>query len=65
MIKKDTTLQFEDGVEFLSHYSDQNTNELKSEIKSNYKNFKKLRMKDVSGYPWANIYNSQLDPCIE
>lgn len=64
MINNDTTLQFDDGVEFLSHYSDQNTNELKSEIKSNYKNFKKLGLEDVSGYPWANSYNFQLDPCI-
>ncbi len=39
MVNIDTTLQFDDGVEFLSHYSDQNINKLKSEIKSNYKNF--------------------------
>jgi len=64
MINNDTTLQFDDGVEFLSDYSDQNTNELKSEIKSNYKSFKKLRLKEVSGYPWANIYNFQLERCI-
>lgn len=65
MINNDTTLQFDDGVEFLSHYSDQNTNELKSEIKSNYKNFKKLGLEDVSGYPRAkNCYNFYLDPCI-
>ena len=60
-----TTLQFDDGVEFLSHYSDQNINKLKSDIKSNYKDFKKLRLKEVVGYPWANnIYHFQLDPCI-
>jgi hypothetical protein len=65
MINNDTTLQFDDGVEFLSHYSDQNTNELKSNIKSNYKNFKRLRLKEVFGYPWANIYVFQIDRCIE
>lgn len=65
MINNDTTLQFDDGVEFLSHYSDQNTNKLKSDIKSNYKNFIKLRLKEVFGYPWADIYDFQLDPCIE
>jgi hypothetical protein len=64
-INNDTTLQFDDGVEFLSHYSDQNINKLKSDIKSNYKNFKKLRLKEVVGYPWANIYDFQLDRCIE
>jgi hypothetical protein len=60
---KDTTLQFDDGVEFLSHHSDQN--ELKSNIKSNYENFKRLGLKEVFGYPWANIYDFQLGPCIE
>lgn len=62
-INNDITLQFDDGVEFLSHYSDQNTNELKSNIKSNYKNFKRLGLKEVSGYPWANFYGFQLDRC--
>lgn len=64
MINNDTTLQFDDGVDFLSHYSGQNTNELKSNIKSNYKNFKRLGLKEVFGFPWANIYDFQLDPCI-
>lgn len=67
MINNDTTtLQFDDGVEFLSHYSGQNTNDLKSNIKSNYKNFKRLRLNEVVAYPWANnIYYFQLDPYIK
>lgn len=64
MINNDTTLQFDDGVDFLSHYSDQNTNELKSNIKSNYKNFKRLGLEEVFGFPWENIYDFQLDRCI-
>jgi hypothetical protein len=65
MINNDTTLQFDDGVEFLSHYSDQNINELKSNIKSNYRNFKKFRLIEVVRYPWGNFYDFQLDPCIK
>jgi len=64
MINNDTTLQFDDGVEFLSHYSDQNINELKSNIKFNYKNFKKFRLIEVVSYPWGNFCDFQLDPCI-
>lgn len=64
-INNDTTLQFDDGVDFLSHYSGLNTNELKSNIKFNYKNLKRLGLIEVFGYPWANIYDFQLDRCIE
>lgn len=65
MINNDTTLQFDDGVEFLSHYSDKSIDKLKSDIKSNYINFKTLELQEVNGYPWANIYDFQLDRCIE
>lgn len=65
MMNNDTTLQFDDGVEFLSNYSSKNINKLKSEIKYNYENFKRLRLKEVFGYPWANVYDFQLDQCIE
>lgn len=58
---KDTTLQFDDGVKFLSHYSDQDTNELKSNIKSKYENFKRLGLKQVLSYPWSSVYHFQLD----
>jgi hypothetical protein len=64
-INNDTTLQFDDGIDFLSHYSDRNTNELKSTIKSHYKIFKRLGLRKVFGYPWVNIYDFQLDRCIE
>jgi hypothetical protein len=64
MINNDTTLQFDDGVEFLSHYSDKNINKLKSDIKSNYRNFKRLGLQAVNGYPWADMYDFQLGPCM-
>lgn len=65
MIDNDTTLQFDDGVEFLSRYSDKNINKLKSDIKSNYRTFKRLGLKEVNGYPWGELYDFQLGPCME